>query len=148
LAGFIETALELRGIFKRPEPGCSRRRSKATRMLRTGSAFLYMQGQGMDADDAQAAIWISKAAEQGDGHAQANLAALYQAGRGVSCDLFEAYKWYWLSEQSSNTSWSYQLRELANVMTAAETAEAERRAVAWRPTHKAILTEGEGDLLE
>lgn len=103
---------------------------------------------GVDADDAQAAVWISKVAEQGDGYSQANLASLYEIGRGVSRDLIEGYKWYRLSEQSSHTDWSDKLRELATVMTPEEVAEAERRAVAWRPIHKAILMEGEGDLLE
>ena len=105
----------------------------------------------MTADDAQAAVWISKAAQQGDGYAQATLAALYQAGRGVPLDLIQAYKWYQLSQRSSRTDSSDQLRELASVMSKGQIADAERMATEWRPAHEGSPAEGEGsmpDLLE
>jgi TPR repeat protein len=106
-----------------------------------------MQGLSVPTDDAQAASWFLKAAGQGDGYAQGNLAGLYRAGRGVPRDLIQAYKWYRLSEQFANTTWSDELRELANLMTTTEIAEAERMASEWRP-HKENPAQGNGDLLE
>ena len=77
----------------------------------------------------------------------ANVAAFYEAGRGVPRDLIQAYKWYRLSEQRSRTDLSDQLRELANVMTTGEIAEAERMAHEWQ-LHKGSPAQGGSDLLE
>jgi len=108
--------------------------------------ILFMQGQGVTADDVQAAVWFSKAAEQGDGHAQANLAAFYQVGRGVQRDSIQTYKWYRLSEQTGGEDWSGELRDLAKAMTPGEIAEAERMANEGRP-HQGDCWR-KGDLLE
>ena len=78
-----------------------------------------MQGQRVTADDEQAAIWFSKAAEQGDANAQ----------------------------QNGGKKLNDQLRELANLMTAGEIAEAERMATKRRP-HMENATEDKGDLRE
>lgn len=43
-------------------------------------------GRGVPKDDAKAAEWYAKSAEQGDHLAQYNLALMYNAGRGVSKD--------------------------------------------------------------
>ncbi|HMM14466.1 MAG TPA: peptidoglycan-binding protein [Parvibaculum sp.] len=44
----------------------------------------YANGDGVDADPAQAAIWYGKAADQGLAIAQYRLATLYEKGRGVA----------------------------------------------------------------
>ncbi|MBI1726202.1 MAG: sel1 repeat family protein [Candidatus Rokubacteria bacterium] len=52
---------------------------------------LCANGEGVPQDDAAAATWYRKAAEQGDGNARSNLGVLYQAGRGVPQDYVQTY---------------------------------------------------------
>lgn len=95
--------------------------------------------------------WIAKAAEHGDGHAQANLAALYEAGRGVPHDLTQAYKWHQLSQRSTRLDQSDQLRRLANAMSSDQITDAERMVTEWQPAQNGNSAEGVGsmaDLLE
>ncbi|HTT85325.1 MAG TPA: TetR family transcriptional regulator [Rhizomicrobium sp.] len=54
----------------------------------------YLKGDGIAANDAQAAQWFGRAAQAGDAVAQNRLGALYQAGRGVPADLTQAVHWY------------------------------------------------------
>jgi hypothetical protein len=52
---------------------------------------------GLPPDDAAAAAWYRRAAEQGHARAQNSLGSLYQFGEGVPQDWAEAGKWYRLS---------------------------------------------------
>ncbi|HEX3719727.1 MAG TPA: tetratricopeptide repeat-containing serine protease family protein [Verrucomicrobiae bacterium] len=54
----------------------------------------YHKGEGVAQDDADAAKWCRKAAEQGSVYAQYNLGRWYDKGQGVSKDYVEAAKWY------------------------------------------------------
>jgi len=54
----------------------------------------YLKGDGIAANDAQAAHWFERAAQSGDAIAQNHLGALYQAGRGVTADPAQAMHWY------------------------------------------------------
>jgi TPR repeat protein len=54
----------------------------------------YYDGQGVPKDDAQAALWWRKAAEQGLADAQNNLGASYDNGEGVPQDYAQAAFWY------------------------------------------------------
>jgi TPR repeat protein/AcrR family transcriptional regulator len=54
----------------------------------------YLSGDGVTADDAQAARWLERAAQHGNAVAQNHLGALYQNGRGVARDTAEAKRWY------------------------------------------------------
>jgi TPR repeat protein len=54
----------------------------------------YLKGDGVPANDVQAAHWFERAAQSGDALAQNHLGALYQAGRGVHADLAQATHWY------------------------------------------------------
>jgi uncharacterized protein len=56
--------------------------------------LMYVTGQGVQQDDAAAALWFRKAAEQGYAFAQSNLGALYRDGRGVTQDYTEAVTWF------------------------------------------------------
>lgn len=57
-------------------------------------AILYLEGQGVPQDYAQAALWFRRAAEQGNSkEAQYNLGLLYKEGKGVPKDEAEAEKW-------------------------------------------------------
>jgi TPR repeat protein len=56
--------------------------------------LMYMTGQGVQQDDAAAALWFGKAAEQGYALAQSNLGVFYRDGRGVTRDFTEATMWF------------------------------------------------------
>ena len=55
---------------------------------------LYLLGQGVPQDDAQAAKWFDKAAAQGDADAQSSIGLLYSLGRGVPEYYAQAAQWY------------------------------------------------------
>jgi hypothetical protein len=56
--------------------------------------LMYATGQGVQQDNAAAALWFRKAAEQGYAFAQSNLGTLYLYGRGVTQDDTEAVMWF------------------------------------------------------
>jgi TPR repeat protein len=56
--------------------------------------LLLLRGQGTEADAAGGASWIRAAAEQGLPQALMQLGALYEAGKGVAQDPFEAWRCY------------------------------------------------------
>jgi uncharacterized protein len=56
--------------------------------------LMCVTGQGVQQDDAAAALRFRKAAEQGYAFAQSNLGALYRDGRGVTQDYTEAVMWF------------------------------------------------------
>ena len=56
--------------------------------------FMYAEGRGVAQDDAEAAKWYRKSAEQGHADAQNNLGWMYEKGRGVNKDDAEAVKRY------------------------------------------------------
>ncbi len=87
----------------------------------------------MPADLAAAARWYHRAAEQGEAVAQLNLGDLYSRGSGVLRDLVQAYMWLPLAAAQGRRWADRRRREVAAGMTAAERAEAERLAEAWRP---------------
>src|SRR5882724_5667141 len=56
--------------------------------------LMYATGQGVQQDNAAAALWFRKAAEQGYAPAQSNLGTVYLYGRGVTQDDTEAVAWF------------------------------------------------------
>ena len=56
--------------------------------------WLYINGQGVEKDYAQAAFWIRKAAEEGNTTAQAGLGWLYANGLGIEKNYAQAASWY------------------------------------------------------
>lgn len=54
----------------------------------------YLKGDGIAANDVQAAYWLERAAQAGDPIAQNHMGALYQTGRGVKRDVTQAMHWY------------------------------------------------------
>jgi len=56
--------------------------------------LMYTTGQGVQQDNAAAALWFRKAAEQGYAPAQSNLGTLLLYGRGVAQDDNEAVVWF------------------------------------------------------
>jgi TPR repeat protein len=56
--------------------------------------FLYVGGEGVAQDYAEAVMWFRRAAEQGNADAQYNLGVSYANGHGVLEDDIEAVEWY------------------------------------------------------
>lgn len=63
-------------------------------MAQYSLGIMHDKGQGVPQDDAAAARWYCKAAEQGYAAAQSNLGVMYDNGQGVSQDAVAAVKWY------------------------------------------------------
>lgn len=64
----------------------------AAAQYRLGS--LYMEGNGVEHDDATAFMWFQRAANQGDAAAQYNVGASYAEGTGVQKSDVDAAKWF------------------------------------------------------
>jgi TPR repeat protein len=58
---------------------------------------MYVLGQGVGEDSAEATRWFRKAAEQGQGESQYSLGLRYQLGQSVVQDNKEAARWFKLA---------------------------------------------------
>ena len=56
--------------------------------------YMYISGQGVRQDYAEALKWIQKAVDQNNAFAQRQLGYLYEMGQGVRQDFAEAVRWY------------------------------------------------------
>jgi len=56
--------------------------------------YMYLTGEGVEADDSEAAKWFRKAAEAGNVTGQYNLGWMYETGRGVTKNIILAKRWY------------------------------------------------------
>jgi len=65
-----------------------------------GIGFMYHRGLGVAVDDAQAALWLRKAAEQGQAEGQLMLGSLYFFGLGVPQSYPAAYAWCELAQDN------------------------------------------------
>ena len=95
----------------------------------------YEKGWGVTSDATEAATWYRKAANQGDILAQCNLGAMYADGQGVPLDYVEAYKWFNLSAVQGYPNAQTGRDRIAQQMTLAQIAEAQRSSRQFRP-HK------------
>lgn len=66
--------------------------------------IMYQQGLGVPQNNAEAANWYRRAAENGHVRAQQNLGAMYEEGTGVLQDHAEAAKWYRMSAAGGNVN--------------------------------------------
>jgi uncharacterized protein len=97
---------------------------------------LYFNGEGVQKDYQQALRWFRLAADQGEALAQTKIAIMYDEGQGVPKNFVQAYKWYSLAATNGDKP-APQLRDLlANQMTPAQIAEAQRLAQEWKPKGK------------
>ncbi len=100
--------------------------------------FMYGEGQGVPQDYAEAVKWFRKAAEQGVAPAQSRLGIMYYEGHGVVQDYVQAHMWLNLAAArgGGDAGDAYaKVRDIvAELMTPAQIAEAQRRAGKWRPS--------------
>ena len=98
---------------------------------------MYRDGRGVSPDAAEAARWLHLAADQGNARAQLDLGVLLAAGTGVPADAVTAQVWLALAASrlaGDDRDRAVEARDaVAAGMTAAQRAEAERRARAWKP---------------
>lgn len=78
---------DFQALQARAEQGDAKAQNELGRLYANG-------GRNVTRDDAQAAAWYRKAAEQGNADAQLQLAISYDLGQGVPKDVTEAAKWY------------------------------------------------------
>ncbi|PWU04580.1 MAG: hypothetical protein C5B51_16465 [Terriglobia bacterium] len=97
----------------------------------------YFLGRGVPQDYAEAARWYRKAADQGETDAQYFLGEMYEEGRAVAQNYVQAHMWYNLAASRAigdNHKRDVRSREsVADKMTPAQIAEAQRLATDWRP---------------
>jgi len=89
--------------------------------------FVYSQGMaGIPQDQAKAALWFRRAADQGDSVARCALGRLFRSGEGVGKDLTEARRWFRLAAQQGEPSAQFLLGEMSALGdgTAPDPAEA------------------------
>ena len=86
-------------------------------------------------------MWYRKAAEQNYVRAQINLATRYARGEGVEKSYIEAYAWYEIALQSSDSAKGHR-DELERIMSTQEIAEAQRRTKELRSLIDSKLKEG------
>jgi TPR repeat protein len=75
---------------------------------------MYAGGQGVRRDEAQAADWYRRAAEQGDASAQNNLGVMLANGQGVPQDDEQAVYWYRLAAEQGHALAQYNLGGMYN----------------------------------
>jgi TPR repeat protein len=97
-------------------------------MAQSALGDLYADGRGGARDYAMARKWWEEAAAQGGPHAQFNLGVLYEKGHGVRQDFVQAHMWYTLGGANGNKKAAEFRDALAQKMTPAQVAEAQRLA--------------------
>ena len=99
--------------------------------------LMYANGWGVPQDYVASAKWYRMAADQGIAAAQNNLGVMYRDGQGVPQDYVEAHMWLNLSASASASKErdkAVKTRDMvADRMTPAQLAEAQKLAREWRP---------------
>ena len=99
----------------------------------------YASGIGVSEDDAEAVQWYLLAAEQGHLGAQEFLVAKYWIGKGVPQDYVQAHMWLNLAASrltGEDLEKAVEARDsVAQMMTPAQIAEAQRLAREWEVAH-------------
>ncbi len=94
--------------------------------------WMYAEGRGVAQDDNEAVRWYRLAAAQGHTKARSNLGGMYFSGTGVPQDYVQAHMWANLAAAQGNEP-GRKLRDLlAEMMTPAQIAEAQRLAREWK----------------
>ena len=100
----------------------------------------YLNGNGVSQDYAAAVTWFRKAADQGNAEGQAELGLMYAFGLGVPQDYVQAHMWLNLAaarfpalEADKRDIVVKALNSVAEKMTPAQIAEAQKLAREWKP---------------
>ncbi len=96
---------------------------------------MYGAGHGVPKNDAKAAYWYGKAAEQGVVVAQGNLGARYAVGGGVPQDFVQSTKWLILAQAGGDEEAGKLLIKIEQIMPPAQVAEAQSLAQEWWSEH-------------
>lgn len=96
--------------------------------------LMYVNGQGVQRNDAEALRWYRLAADRDDARAQFNLGIMYRNGQGVPQDYVRAFMWFTLSAARGNQSAINNRDIVAQRMTPAQIAEAQKLASEWKLT--------------
>ena len=95
----------------------------------------YATGDGVEADDGEAARWFGRAAEGGDPEAMFALGMLYATGAGVALDAVLAHKWLHLcarlSEGEARQVALSSRNAITDQMTPEQVVEAQNLASDW-----------------
>ena len=94
---------------------------------------MYLVGNGVAQDNAEAMKWYRKAAEQEVAFAQHMLGFMYARGLGVAQDLIQAHMWSNLAAGQGNEAAASDRDTVAGKLTAEQLAEAEKLARDWKP---------------
>jgi len=94
---------------------------------------MYDRGLGVSKDHAEAVNWCRKAADQGDALAQTTLGWAYASGNGVPQDYVQAHMWFNLAAAQGYPEAQMDIDAVAEKMTLAQIAEAQRFANEWKP---------------
>jgi hypothetical protein len=97
---------------------------------------LYFNGEGVPKDYQQALRWFRLAADQGEARAQTKIGIMYDVGQGVPKNIVQAYKWYSLAATNGDKPAPLLVNSIANKMTPAQIAEAQKLAQEWKPKGK------------
>ena len=73
---------------------------------------IYLTGDGVAKDNAEAMTWFRKAADQNNPIAERYVAEMYFKGRGVDVDNMEAAKWLRMSADQDDAQSEYNLAVL------------------------------------
>ena len=97
-----------------------------------GLGFMYHRGLGVAVDGAKAALYLQKAAEQGQPEGQLMLGTLYYYGKGVPQSYIHAFAWCELAQDFGQSD-AFMCRDAAmEAMSNADMQEANRMVVEMR----------------
>ena len=96
---------------------------------------MYVTGEAVPLDYAEAVRWFRLAAEQGHRGAMKTLSFLYWGGEGVPQDNVQAHMWYSVAATLGNETPQDAHDVIARAMSPAQIAEAERLAHEWLENH-------------
>ena len=91
-------------------------------------AEMYIIGEGVSKNEAEAAKWYRKAAEQGDADGQTGLGFSYALGTGVPVNNVKAYMWWSLAKAQGTEMAASNLDILKKEMNTAQIGEAQKLA--------------------
>lgn len=91
--------------------------------------------------------WLCRSADQGNPHAQIEVARLYRQGVGsIEVDLRKAYVWYKLAVRNGHEEYQWKLNEVTESLTSEQLVEAEQIFANWQPgqCERALPSAGPG----